>query len=178
MKEFDESEFVSRICSKLDEQVLPVDSQIAGRLDQIRKQALQRQTSPELAKRENHEDDDLLVDGILSRLDDKLEPTPEIRQRLDRARKQAIAQEPGATQTWQAWQMVKDFFAIEHRFGAGMIATACLTVTIVSLFYVNSDPIESFSAEQEMMLIASADDLELYENLDFYLWLEENGIPD
>jgi hypothetical protein len=29
-----------------------------------------------------------------------------------------------------------------------------------------------------LKLVASADELELYENLDFYLWLEENGIPD
>jgi hypothetical protein len=51
-------------------------------------------------------------------------------------------------------------------------------VTVVSLFYVSSRPAGILSLEEEISLIASAEDIELYENLDFYLWLDENGIPD
>jgi len=61
---------------------------------------------------------------------------------------------------------------------AKMLATACLTVTIVSLFYTASRPAGTLPLEEEIALIASADDYELVENLDFYLWLADNGIPN
>ncbi len=65
-----------------------------------------------------------------------------------------------------------------NRAMTSMAATACVMVTVVSFFYVSSRPTGILSLEEEIGLIASADDIELYENLDFYLWLEENGMPN
>ena len=59
-----------------------------------------------------------------------------------------------------------------------MVATACVLVTVVSLVYVNGNSSGNLSLDDELVLVASADDLELYENLDFYLWLDENGFAN
>jgi hypothetical protein len=47
-------------------------------------------------------------------------------------------------------------------------------VTAISIFYVNSRPTGTLTLEEEIDLVAAAEDIELYENLEFYLWLAEN----
>ena len=74
--------------------------------------------------------------------------------------------------------LIKEQFNNSFSLPVGMIATACLTVTVVTLFYTSSNPGSEFSVDDELLLIASADELELYENLDFYLWLEETGFEN
>ena len=67
-----------------------------------------------------------------------------------------------------------DRFSIPVR----VFATTCVIVTVVSLLTVFPDSATPLSLDEEISLIASADDLELYENLDFYMWLAENGLPN
>jgi len=55
-----------------------------------------------------------------------------------------------------------------------MLATTCVMVTAISIFYVNSRPAGTLTLEEEISLVATAEDIELYENLEFYLWLAEN----
>ena len=173
MKDFDEAKFLEDIRNKLNQQLLPLDSELNERLTQLRGQALQRLHSETAS-----EDESLLIDGVVNRLDDLAEPTPEIQQRLNRMRRQAIAQGTGDTQAAGFWEQFRELFSAQNRLGLSMVATACLTVTVASVFYVNNNPNEAFGTDPELTLVASADELELYENLDFYLWLEENGIPD
>lgn len=175
MKDFDEAQFLENIRNKLDQQLLPLDSALSERLTQLRGQALQRLRSDTASE---YKDDSLLIDGVVSRLDDLAEPSPEIQQRLDRMHKQAIAQATGNRQAAGFWDQFRELFSAQNRLGLNMVATACLTVAVVSVFYVSNNPNEAFGTDPELTLVASADDLELYENLDFYLWLEENGIPD
>ena len=175
MRDFDEAQFLEGIRIKLDQQLLPLDSALSERLAQLRGQALQRLNSNAASE---PVDESLLIDGVVTRLDDFAEPSGEIQQRLDRLRGQAIAQGTGDTQAAGYWERLRDLFSVQHRFGMGMVATACLTVAVVSVFYVSSNLNETFGTDPELTLVASADDLELYENLDFYLWLEENDIPD
>lgn len=175
MKDFDEAKFLEDIRNKLDQQLLPLDAVLSERFAQLREQALQRLDGATAAEAV---DESLLIDGVVNRLDDLAEHSPEIQQRLDRLRRQAIAQGAGSTQVAGFWEQLREMFSAQHRLGLSMAATACLTVTAISVFYVSNNPNETFGTAPELTLVASADDLELYENLDFYLWLEENGIPD
>jgi len=175
MRDFDEAQFLEDIRIKLDQQLLPLDSALNERLAQLRGQALQMPNSNAASE---PVDESLLIDGVATRLDDFVEPSGEIQQRLDRLRRQAIAQGTGDTLAAGYREQLRDLFSEQHRLGMGMVATAYLTVAVVSVFYVSSNLNETFGTDPELTLVASADDLELYENLDFYLWLEENGIPD
>ena len=175
MRDFDEAQFLEDIRIKLDQQLLPLDSALSERLAQLREQALQRLNSDGASA---PVDKSLFIDGVVTRLDDCAEPSRAVQQRLDRLRRQAIVRGTGDKQAAGFWEQLGDFFSGQHRLGMSMVATACLTVTVVSVFYVSSNLNETFGADPELTLVASADDLELYENLDFYLWLEENGIPD
>jgi hypothetical protein len=55
-----------------------------------------------------------------------------------------------------------------------MLATACVVVTAISIFYVDSRPAGTVTLNEEIGLVATAEDIELYDNLEFYLWLAEN----
>jgi len=57
---------------------------------------------------------------------------------------------------------------------AGGLVTACLLVTVVVLQWPDSARISP--VDSDILLFASADEIELYENLEFYLWLAENGM--
>jgi hypothetical protein len=57
-----------------------------------------------------------------------------------------------------------------------MAATACVIITVAVLFYNAPAPTDSPPLDPNIGLIASADELELYENLDFYVWLAENEV--
>jgi hypothetical protein len=47
-------------------------------------------------------------------------------------------------------------------------------VTAISIFYVDSRPAGTVTLNEEIGLVATAEDIELYDNLEFYLWLAEN----
>lgn len=58
----------------------------------------------------------------------------------------------------------------------GGLATACVMVLAVTLIFNSPTSIESLPAE-DLELISSSDNFELYEDLEFYEWLEEDGLP-
>ncbi|MDP1931537.1 MAG: hypothetical protein Q8L60_08775 [Gammaproteobacteria bacterium] len=72
---------------------------------------------------------------------------------------------------------------------AGAFASVCVLVTTLAIFNARDQGLdssrESIGSTQESLLLAlaedvyllaSADELELYENLEFYQWLAENGL--
>ena len=58
----------------------------------------------------------------------------------------------------------------------GGIATACVMVFAVVLLLNSPTSMQSIPAE-DIELISSSDNFELYEDLEFYEWLEEDGLP-
>ena len=58
----------------------------------------------------------------------------------------------------------------------GGVATTCVMVLAVVLLLNSSTSMQSIPAE-DIELISSSDNFELYEDLEFYEWLEEDGLP-
>ncbi len=179
MNKLEEEKFVAHICDYLDRSIEDMEPALMARLDSARTDALNKAIADKLA---SNDDEELLVDSILTRLEDQPELSPDIEQRLDAMRQQAVArlQTQPEKESLLAYSLdwIREQFNNSFSLPVGMIATACLTVTVVTLFYTSSNPGSEFSVDDELLLIASADELELYENLDFYLWLEETGFEN
>ncbi|MGB1799843.1 MAG: hypothetical protein ACPHLK_03320 [Gammaproteobacteria bacterium] len=58
----------------------------------------------------------------------------------------------------------------------GGVTTACVMVLAVVLLFNSPTSVQSIPAE-DIELISSSDSFELYEELEFYEWLEEDGLP-
>jgi hypothetical protein len=58
----------------------------------------------------------------------------------------------------------------------GGLATACVMVFAVMVLLNSPAPMQTVPAD-DLELISSSDDLELFEDLEFYEWLEEDGMP-
>jgi len=178
MNSLDEDKFVAHICERLDRSIEDLEPTLRSRLDSVRESALKLQPGASSFQ----EDEELLVDSILTRLDDQAELPEGISNRLNQIRMEAIQQanvapaEETLLNAAQNW--LSNLFSSNYSIPVSMIATACLTVTVVTLFYTSSVPLNELTVDEELLLVASADDLELYENLDFYLWLEETGFEN
>ncbi len=57
----------------------------------------------------------------------------------------------------------------------GSLATACVIVLAVMMLFNTPTSIEPLPVD-DLELISSSDNLELFEDLEFYEWLEEDGI--
>ncbi|MCF6324844.1 MAG: hypothetical protein L3J89_11075 [Gammaproteobacteria bacterium] len=57
----------------------------------------------------------------------------------------------------------------------GLATTATVAVLTVSLWWtpLENDPIVQFPPLEDLALLGDAESLEFYENLDFYLWLDD-----
>lgn len=171
MNRLDEKILIAEICSRLDASVAGLEPAIIARLENMRHTALDTDRSTSML-----DIDANLALHVSQTLDSDSDISPMISARLDDARRNAIAQmssrqgEPSYRERLAA--LLNSFLLARP---ASMFATACVLVTVVSLFYVTSRPAGSLPLEDEIGLIASAEDFELYENLDFYLWLAENG---
>lgn len=163
------------IRQRLDRSALELDGEIVARLDAIRTQAMQRPVADT-----DSVDEELLVDTVLTGLEEQ--PVPDfVSSRLDAMRAQAVDKytapmaKPAKPQL-QTW--LQNWLGEKFALSASMVATACVLVTVVSLVYVREGSEGNLTLDDELTLIASAEDLELYENLDFYLWLDENGFAN
>jgi len=58
----------------------------------------------------------------------------------------------------------------------GGLATACVMVLAVVLLLNSPTSMQSVPVD-DLELISSSDNLELFEDLEFYEWLEEDGLP-
>lgn len=170
-----EQQFMEEICEHLDRSLGDIDSTIAPRLDAARSAALLRQSSED-----SELDESLFTDSVLSALEDHQQPEF-VNKRLDAMRAQAVGRlgsraAAPARNKWLTW--VEQLLGGGIPLSASMVATACVLLTVVSLVYVNGSSNTNLSLNDELMMVASAEDLELYENLDFYLWLDENGFAN
>lgn len=171
MNRLSDTELIREICARLDASVTALHPELDARLDRMRQQAVAAQRNPKAPT------ESALLQETHKLLDSSLDLPPEITSRLDAARRRALSKRQArnsSVTTALAYWLDPGRLARP----ANMMATACVLVTVVSLFYVSSRPQGTLPLEEEMSLIASADDFELYENLDFYLWLAENGLPN
>jgi hypothetical protein len=61
-------------------------------------------------------------------------------------------------------------------FLVGSLVTACIMVFAVIILLKSPTPMQTVPID-DIELISSADSLELFEDLEFYEWLEEDGLP-
>lgn len=174
MNKMSEEKFVQAICKHLDHSIAQLPSEVNARLESARLSAL---TTPA------QEIDSLPANNLRDSLAELGDLPPAVSQRLDLARQQAISHyksRPTVTRRLHnLFGEITEFFsATQLRRSAGFLATACVVVTAVSLLYIGAPEDEFLSLEDELTLVASAEDFELYENLDFYLWLADNGMPN
>jgi hypothetical protein len=188
MNKMNEIEFLDAIRRQLDQSIAQLDPPTALRLDAMRARVLnpsKQETKDSLEFHDQRNADDLLH-AIQTKLDHDTSLPPEIEARLDGIRQRAVAKldsQQNQSQGTALSRLLKQAGIVLNAFtlpipAASLVATACVMVTVVALFYVASGPSVSLSFEEEISLIASADDIELYENLEFYLWLAETELAN
>lgn len=175
MNKLDESAFVQEICRQLDASIARLPKHTQQRLDAGRQAAVMQQAHQPASS------DESLATAVSRELDDSSRVSPEIEARLNQIRQSAIAKfekleaKKAASAGFSFGRWLKNQFdSFSFVASAGMLATACVLITAISIFYVNSRPAGTLTLEEEIGLIATAEELELYENLEFYLWLAEN----
>jgi len=105
-------------------------------------------------------DEEKFVSGIKEQLDQQAEV-------LDRAtlshlhQARVAAQAEGAGRQWRHWQPVAAFASI-----------AVLAIAIWVAIPVNNNGDQTMAALDDMELLTAADELEFYEEIEFYQWLE------
>ena len=164
MTRFDEQLFVSRIRRRLDGGLEHLDDKTMARLDAARDRALAQADT---------------VATVSAALTPQTALPAEIESRLDAIRRQAVSRlrEPeSGTAIRRPWYALANLFH-DRPWATGMVMAAFVAVTTTSLLLLDR-PADSLSLEEELTLVTSAEDIELYENLEFYLWLTENGLPN
>jgi len=175
MNKLDEGVLVQLICGHLDASIAQLPQAIEQQLTESRQAAQLQNVHLGSQSAEG------LVQTVSRELDDNSSISPEIEARLNQIRHSAVARfeqlQKKTTETSRfslsAW-LRSQFDSFNFSASAGMLATACVMVTAISIFYVNSRPASTLTLEEEIGLVATAEDIELYENLEFYLWLVEN----
>lgn len=179
MSESDHKELIESITRVLDQSIENLDSEISTRLGKIRFNALQKYNQ---AAQPEEYSDPLVLAAKVALDDEETELDPAINNRLDQIRLAAMAKaeaqhkNSSPTTSTGFFERFKSLFDNRLVAPAGAFATVCVLITGISLFYLS--PGSSQLTDEDVLLFASAEEMELYENLDFYLWLTENGLPD
>jgi hypothetical protein len=176
MSNHDQDQLLKRIRQALDQSVTAIDADTQFRLDHIRRQALQHQRVSEPV---NDSEENLLM-AARAGLDDSIANLdPDILASLDRARRSALNQHDPSEPSAGFWQKLAARFRLPPITApVGAFATAFALVTMVGLFYQLPQQSASDLADSDVLLFASGDEIELYGDLEFYLWLADNGLPN
>ena len=170
MSDHDADKLISAIKAVLDDGADNPAPLTRARLDRIRAAAMTRHPHRAAAS------EAALVTAARQTLDaSTTDLDPELSRRLFQARRAALqagkagsGNLTGRLAEWASgWRL---------SLPVGAMATACVMVTAITLFYGIGDTGNPVPVEEEIRLFASAEDMELYENLEFYLWLAENGL--
>lgn len=168
-KHLNDNEFVALICAELDEDLHNLDAKLIERLDSTRNNALQQECVS------RSQDEELLVQIARESLTDANPLNEDIESQLDQIRAQAmahLAKQGGREKS----SPLSDWLPhLPWRMPASVFASAFAIVGTVALLNIyNRDA--GLQGEIELAMLTSAEDLELYENLEFYLWLSENEL--
>lgn len=175
-----DKQFIKAVRDRLEQSLLNLSPELDSRLNQMRADALHS----EFSKIQNKEATAMLADASGSLMDDPQVIGSEIEEKLNLIRKQAIAQLEGNSATREALlprlsaRFVQLISIITSALPKPAFATACVLLSAVSLFYYIDSGVTDIPIDSAQELIASVEDIELYENLDFYLWLAENDFPN
>lgn len=167
MNKVDEEFFVKQVCRLLDASIAHLPLSIDQSLTQTRQAALLQNAH--------------LAQAVSRKLDDNSALSTDIEARLDQIRHSAVArfeqlqEETAQTNGFSLSAWIKtQLDSFNFTASAGMLTTACVMVTAIAIFYLDSRPAGTVTLDEEIGLVATAEDIELYENLEFYLWLAEN----
>jgi len=170
----EEERFVLRVAAELDNSLGSLTAAERVRLDAARRASLVRAGLESVEHSAAHS-------AFARALDESAERIPEdVRRRLDAIRGQAMARARSArrdteiTNAWFPWRMPRGFAV-----PAGAFASVGVLVTALTLFPSPQAPeVLPAALAEDGLLIASADELELYQNLEFYQWLADNGLQN
>ncbi len=118
---------------------------------------------------------------FLSRVKTTLDASSERLDELTQARLSAARRRAVEAATHQERLQIGEILSLrwlsQHR---GLVATAA-TITLATAFMLSlnfSEPQTAVVTAQleDLELLSSSDDLELYENLDFYLWIDDDQL--
>lgn len=110
------------------------------------------------------EKDDRLINTVTQALDKQTsELDVETLQRIGGVRRQALAQLKEPVHTFHRWGWM----------AGGAVAFACSALIIAAVLFRPEIPLNFSPQELEFELMASQDDLEFYEELEFYRWLDQ-----
>ncbi len=182
MKQLTDQQFINRVCQHLDTSIEQLPLSVRQKLESGRTQALGQLSTADT------DPSDLLCNEVVQTLEKDSTVPREIENRLDKIRAQAMAKleekhaarELPLADRFQVW--LKSFLGVDNlTVPVSMFATACLLVTVVSTFDIsrlgdNPEQQLVLPLDVELTSIASAEDIELYENLEFYEWLAENAL--
>ncbi len=170
MKKLNDFELVEVVTRRLDEYAESIDDDILVKLNAARASAL-------LPKQQELEAQHKQLTKIREELIESEKLPASIESKLNGIRAQAIA--TAATRRKPLLSFASGFtrrlFDAGFRVSHGLI-TVCLTLAVVTLFYGSRDTNSGNNNTEEIVIIASGEELELYENLDFYLWLADNEL--
>ena len=172
----DQELLLTQICDALDQSVAQIDAGTQVRLNDIRGRALAQNRITEPV----NDSEESLVMAAQANLDDSIaDLDPAVLARLNEARKSALAQNGLSKSTPGFWQQLAARFKLPQMSAPiSAFATACVLVTVATLFYRFPNQTVNELADTDVLLFASSDEIELYDNLEFYLWLADNGLPN
>jgi hypothetical protein len=170
----EDERFVLRVAAELDNSLTSLSATERSRLDAARRASLLRAGLESVAQSAENS-------AFARALDESAERIPEeVRQRLDGIRAQAMARARAdrhsaeAAGTRFSWRLPRGFAV-----PAGAFASVCVLVTTLALFSTSEVPeVLPVALSEDGLLIASAEELELYQNLEFYQWLADNGLQN
>ncbi len=169
----EDERFVLRVAAELDNSLTSLSATERSRLDAARRASLLRAGLESVAQSAENS-------AFARALDESAERIPEeVRQRLDGIRAQAMARARADRHSAEAgprfsWRLPRGFAV-----PAGAFASVCVLVTTLALFSTSEVPeVLPVALSEDGLLIASAEELELYQNLEFYQWLADNGLQN
>jgi hypothetical protein len=170
----DEERFVRRVAAELENSLGCLSALEQVRLDAARRASLLRAGLESVGQPASHS-------AFARALDESAERIPDdVRKRLDAIRAQAIARarvdrnSAEGSRTPFSWRLPRALAV-----PAGAFASVCVLVTTLALFSTAEVPeVLPVAVSEDGLLIASAEELELYQNLEFYQWLADNGLQN
>jgi len=172
----DEARFLAKVMQTLDSSLTQLPNGIEERLDASRHAAMLQSLGP---SRENS-----AVNGrFAATLASSKQQIPEsVNQRLDAIRAGAMQRASAALQKtdgaakskgwwWRRWT------AGTYTVPASAFASICMLVTTLAIFNLPDTPeTMPLVVAESSLVLASEEEIELYENLEFYQWLADNAL--
>ncbi len=122
----------------------------------------------------SRQQDDRLIERIRRRLDESVAELDEATlSRLAQARQRALSAEPGHSRRARRWiRSLAVRPASDWLVPAGALAS--VVATVLALALTVSEPENGLARQvEDLDLLSAGEELELYENLEFYQWLDE-----